>query len=367
MRQKRNKRSLRLTAVLATAIVLPYAVQRTHTCQHVNVLEHRSTTCTQSNGTETCTVALMEVLKINTLKQQACLRLVSNKTLIANVKIRWKGLYLHCDRETLYFTRSTNLNVTSSKRCPRMGSCSGDKCAKVNSTSIIPELKRGNHFPGRTGCYESCGGLGCDCFYPSSGCLFYRVFATPVDTKVYEIFRCMRWREQIMLEIIVEGTHIRSGKETHIVQVIPNAPITLPSLRLTMTSLSMPPTPALSSTFFTDGEDTAVWTGAITPNLICDSREKAQRMNCTVVDDCNCAPAESTVSCHCTSAHITREFDQLQHKLPKKTPYWELRYQNTSLVAKIPQMVSSEFIVEFHKTWDTAIVPGERGRMCSGK
>ncbi|KAK6060258.1 hypothetical protein COOONC_02087 [Cooperia oncophora] len=189
-----------------------------------------------------------------------------------------KELYLHCDRETLYFTRSTNLNVTSSKRCPRMGSCSGDKCAKVNSTSIIPELKRGNHFPGRTGCYESCGGLGCDCFYPSSGCLFYRVFATPVDTKVYEIFRCMRWREQII------------------------------------------------STFFTDGEDTAVWTGAITPNLICDSREKAQRMNCTVVDDCNCAPAESTVSCHCTSAHIfTREFDQLQHKLPKKTPYWEIR------------------------------------------
>ncbi|RCN25444.1 hypothetical protein ANCCAN_28843 [Ancylostoma caninum] len=49
-----------------------------------------------------------------------------------------------------------------------MGSCIGNKCADVNSTSLIPELEIGNSFPGRTACLESCGGPGCDCFYLKS-------------------------------------------------------------------------------------------------------------------------------------------------------------------------------------------------------
>ncbi|RCN49233.1 hypothetical protein ANCCAN_04648 [Ancylostoma caninum] len=89
------------------------------------------------------------VLKINSFKQEACLRL-----------------------------------VIDSKRCPHMGSCIGNKCADVNSTSLIPELEIGNSFPGRTACLESCGGPGCDCFYLSSGCLFYKIYAIPTDSKV---------------------------------------------------------------------------------------------------------------------------------------------------------------------------------------
>uniref|UniRef100_A0A7I4XXC3 Phlebovirus_G2 domain-containing protein n=1 Tax=Haemonchus contortus TaxID=6289 RepID=A0A7I4XXC3_HAECO len=356
-RRTSGRNGTRMTSALATALALLYLVQTTRSCQHVNVLEQSLTTCTQENGKEICKTSLLEVLKINSFRQQACLRLVRNSTLVLNIIIRWKGLYLRCDQETLYFTRSIHLNVTDSERCPRMGSCKGEKCVGSNSSSTIAELKRGNHFPGRTGCFESCGGFGCDCFYPSSGCLFYRIFATPTDNKVFEIFRCMRWREKTMFEITIEDISAKFGRESYVVQLLPNMPITLPSLQITMTSLSLPPTPALSRTFFTDGQDTAIWTCAFSPNLLCKSREKAERMKCILADDCNCAPAEFKISCQCTTPDITKEFDQLQLEIPKKTPFWELRYQqNTSLVAKIPHMVSSEIIVELHQTWDTTVI-----------
>ncbi|KIH49571.1 hypothetical protein ANCDUO_20354 [Ancylostoma duodenale] len=218
------------------------------------------------DGKETCTVSISDVLKLNSFKQQACLRLTINSTLIANVKIRWKGLYLRCDQETLYFTRSVDLRVIDIKRCPHMGSCLGEKCAAINRSSLIPELAEGNKYRGRTGCMESCGGFGCNFFYLSSGCLFYRIFAMPKSPTVYEVFRCMRWTEEVILEVIVENVK-ENGTQKYNVQAIPNIPIEIASLQITMTMLTLPPTPKLNSEFITDDQGTAIWSGAITPSL----------------------------------------------------------------------------------------------------
>lgn len=348
--------SARMTAALAVVMLWSQA----SACQHVNVLEYRSTTCREANGRENCTVTLSEVLKINTFKQQACIRLLRNSTLIAVAKFRWKGLHLHCERQTLYFTRSTDLNVLDSKRCPHMGSCTGQKCAGVNSSSFLPELEQSNQYPGRTGCFESCGGPGCDCFYLSSGCLFFRIFAKPRSTKIYEVFRCVRWSEMIKLEVQVEYANPKMGRLDYIISMAPNVAVNVPPLQLTMTSLTLPPIPALNDRFITDGRDIAIWTGAVTPNLYCDSSVEAQALNCTLVDDCKCAPAESKVTCHCTPSDIAKEFAQIQLKLPVRTASWELlQHGGSSLIAKIPHMVSSEIIVEFHQTFDMALLKVE--------
>ncbi|VDP52585.1 unnamed protein product [Heligmosomoides polygyrus] len=281
--RRRRTRSQQLAAALAVVICCTIQNQTTvEACQHVNVFQHRSTTCTRSNGQETCHVALTELLKISTFHQDASLRLTHNSTLIANVKIRWKGLYLSCEQETLYFTRSTSLRVLDSKRCPHMGSCVKDECANINTSSLLPELNMANQFPGRTGCLESCGGPGCDCFYLSSGCLFYRVYAVPHSPRIYEIFRCIRWSEEVKLEITLETANHPKGKQRFIEPVVPNVPVSLPFVQITMTSLTLPPTPSLNKDFVTDGHDTAIWLQKITPHLICSPKGNANLNNCSV-------------------------------------------------------------------------------------
>ncbi|VDM74868.1 unnamed protein product [Strongylus vulgaris] len=99
-------RQERMAAIMAIVIIVrcQYDV---HICQNnVNVLEHHSTVCKVMEGRVAC-IFVSETLKINTFKQEACLRITANSSLIANAKIRWFGLYLECERETLYFTRPT--------------------------------------------------------------------------------------------------------------------------------------------------------------------------------------------------------------------------------------------------------------------
>ncbi|KAK6032376.1 hypothetical protein OSTOST_01451 [Ostertagia ostertagi] len=90
--------------------------------------------------------------------------------------------------------------VVDSKRCSIRGSCIGNTCADVNATSLLPELKIGNNFPGITYCLESCGGPGCGCFHWDSGCLFYRIYAVPKDDTIYELYKCTTWDEEVDCE-----------------------------------------------------------------------------------------------------------------------------------------------------------------------
>ncbi|VDP64093.1 unnamed protein product [Heligmosomoides polygyrus] len=97
--------------------------------------------------------------------------------------------------------RYTSFNSGQDPLCPHSGSCTFEKCAAVNSSSLIPELEKGNRFPGNTACVESCGGPGCDCFYLSSGCLFYRIYLELLTTKIFKIFHCSRWTEEAKMEV----------------------------------------------------------------------------------------------------------------------------------------------------------------------
>ncbi|KAK6044196.1 hypothetical protein COOONC_18298 [Cooperia oncophora] len=276
---------------------------------------------------------------------EACLSVLYNSSLVSIVRVRWEGLYLTCERETLYFTRPSILRVLDSKRCPHMGSCTGQKCADVNSSSLIPELGTANRFPGRTGCFESCGGFGCDCFYLSSGCLFYRIYAVPTTSTVYEVFRCMRWSQQVKLTLTLENFRHERGQQQHELMVKPNIPVELPSIRLTLTSISLPPTPLLHNINMAERQNTK-------PHLF--FQLDALKTNCSLADDCRCAAAESKVVCECPTIDIEEEFNHLEAKLPIKTATWELETTKKNMViAKIPDMVSADLSINFHSTLDT--------------
>ncbi|KAK6035636.1 hypothetical protein COOONC_26859, partial [Cooperia oncophora] len=152
------------------------------------------------------------------------------------------------------------------------------------------ELEKANEYPGVTGCTESCGGLGCDCFYPSSGCLFYRIYLIPEDDRIYEFYRCARWKPSAELLVTMSGTN--SSTQALRLRVSPNQPKQFSWWTLTLSSLGIPPVPALDSTFITNGNHTALAPGHYYPPLVCRTSEDARNMTCEIVEDCICAPAE---------------------------------------------------------------------------
>ncbi|KAK6735965.1 hypothetical protein RB195_018931 [Necator americanus] len=341
-----RQRLRRLAEVLAIVAISVQVIAKGHTCQDVNIFALNSNICSSySSSAETCEVSFSNILKLNTFKQDACLRFSANKSLVSHLKIRWKGLALYCTHETLSYTRDIQIHVLDSKRCPHMGSCNCEKCAAINPTDLVPELQKANSYPGRTGCLESCGGLGCDCLYPSSGCLFYRVYAVPLSGDIFEISRCIRWKQEVKLEVTIET----NGKtHRYVLAVIPNVPIFMHNFTLTMTSLAVPPHPTLNQKFIINDKEYAVWQLDTNPLLSCKSRSDAKHLKCDFSDDCRCGPAESKVRCDCTYPQVSKIFKALSQKLPRQLGSTSFFKNNDSqIVARIRDTASTEFVITF--------------------
>ncbi|KIH59094.1 hypothetical protein ANCDUO_10690 [Ancylostoma duodenale] len=259
-------------------------------------------------------MSMARVLRRRTRDRQRPVDLVElfmilrNETSLHEIRIHWKSLALICEPETSLFTRDTAYHVVDSKRCPHTGSCKGKKCASIHSTSLLLELERGKKYPETTACVESCGGPGCDCFYWSSGCLFYRIYLTPTSSQVYEIFHCTRWSEAEKVEI-KHFDAIQGKTRTYIAHMRPNIPVVWNSFTFTLSSVTVPPTPLLNTHFITDGNNTAIWDSHMIPPLQCPNKFAAETLNCTVVEDCTCYPAETQVNCKYREANISAWFN----------------------------------------------------------
>uniref|UniRef100_A0A7I4YBT1 Phlebovirus_G2 domain-containing protein n=1 Tax=Haemonchus contortus TaxID=6289 RepID=A0A7I4YBT1_HAECO len=348
-----------LNTPLLTVISVILLSSLTLSCQDIDVFFYRDSICTFGlNGVKRCTLETTEIMKLNTFNQEACIRLRNRQAMEKEIRIQWRGLHLTCVKETIVFTRNTFQKVVDSKRCAHVGSCVDDKCASINTSSLLPELVQGNQFPGMTMCVESCGGIGCGCLALSSGCLFYRIFHVPQDEKIYEIFKCSQWKEEVELEI----TTISKRTETinkRLVRVQPTVPINYNKMRITLTSLSFPPTPMLASSFISDGSQMALWNHKETPQLLCDSEEHARLLNCTVTTNCRCEPAENKVTCVCTDFNLTRVFTkEIENRFPIRRPWITFateEHDAASVVARIPSFTTTELLIHLKEEFDNTI------------
>ncbi|KAK6040323.1 hypothetical protein COOONC_22171 [Cooperia oncophora] len=152
-------------------------------------------------------------------------------------RLRFEGLRLLCNRESLLHTRNVLQKVVDSKRCSSMGSCIGNKCGDINETSLLPELMIGNSFPGITSCVESCGGPGCGCFHWDSGCLFYRMYGVPKD------------------DPSIKELHYKS----YVLVFCPNVLVPIQNFEMTLSVRSVPPIPILEQNFIRSKHHAAVW------------------------------------------------------------------------------------------------------------
>ncbi|KAK5964180.1 Integrase catalytic domain-containing protein [Trichostrongylus colubriformis] len=346
MRRRRRRRIWSEIAIIITTMAIAV-----NGCQEVSVFHQHLDLCLRSSSRETCTVDTTEVVKINPFRREACLRLTANDSAITEIRILWKELQLFCEKETVLYTRSTRYATLDSKRCPHVGSCTGDKCASVNRSTLLHELEQANQYPGVTGCTESCGGLGCDCFYPSSGCLFYRIYLIPEDHRIYEFYRCARWKPAAELLVTMSGT--KASTQALRLRVSPNEPKQFSWWTLTLSSLGFPPVPALDSTFVTNGIHTAIAPRHYQPPLVCQTPKDARSMTCEVVEDCICTPAEIKIRCSCKGINLTSHMQHPDHRLPQLRPNVELREDRDQLLARIPHLPTAEFVLRVRGTFHT--------------
>lgn len=131
------------------------------------------------------------------------------------------------------YTRNVEQKVVDSKRWPHIGSCIGNKRAIVTTTSLLPELAIGDPFPGITSCIQSYGSPGCDWFYLSSGCLFYRIYAVPSDEQLYELYRCNRLKEEVKLCLNVYDVKEETN-QAYVSGLRPNVPTRIQNMDVTM-------------------------------------------------------------------------------------------------------------------------------------
>ncbi|VDP53845.1 unnamed protein product [Heligmosomoides polygyrus] len=139
--------------------------------------------------------------------------------------------------------------------------------------------------------------------------------------------------------------------------MIPNVPKKWGAFSITLSSITLPPTPTLNSLFITDGINTALWDSRWTPALQCVNKTTANEMNCNILEDCACFPAETKANCKCKQLNITEWFTSLQHRLPVVTPSVSFRRnKDGSVQASIHTMATSEMILTVQDKLDTEIM-----------
>lgn len=202
-----------------------------------------------------------------------------------------------------------------------MGSCSGAKCAEINPNSRVEELDTANRYVGITYCTESCGGIGCSCGFPSSGCLFYRVYHVPVDDELFEVFHCPTWNQKV--GISYEETTWQRKPKTCNIELLRSVRKSMTNTEIEVASIETPPLPLLTSTFIHNSRHTARLEQNYDFSYACilrlNSSTKIHDEECTIQDTCSCNPAEDSISCYCQHNNVS-QYMSIDHILPLRLP-----------------------------------------------
>lgn len=183
---------------------------------------------------------------------------------------------------------------------PTHGYVHESKCAKINPETLVEELDIGNNYTGIRHCSESCGGLGC-CCYPSSECLFYRIYCVPIDSTIYEIFVCPSLFETVkitcyLLLLLLDLFQGHRQSFSYDIEIHPYTVKKLHNTMLEVTTFSFLPMPTLNKRYITNGETTAYLLDNTAFSYACKGNPKhTNETECAIKDTCKCNRAEGYV------------------------------------------------------------------------
>uniref|UniRef100_A0A1I7WWB9 Phlebovirus_G2 domain-containing protein n=1 Tax=Heterorhabditis bacteriophora TaxID=37862 RepID=A0A1I7WWB9_HETBA len=147
------------------------------------------------------------------------------------------------------------------------------------------------------------------------------------------------------------------GENSNVKEAImrPNIPYQGTKMTIILSELTILPIPILADYFISDGRNTARWPKEYTPPLQCATVEKAQTLNCTVIEDCSCSPAENKIRCDCKGRNISQIFYSMENRLPIISPSVQFTQTASSIRARIMSLATTEFIIHLDETTPVSI------------
>ncbi|CAO4363147.1 unnamed protein product [Caenorhabditis nigoni] len=343
-RTRQRYHRMRMIIVLWLVLMTPLVLG----CQQIDVYTQFQKICSQKT-TDKCETFTEVTIDLNSAHKEGCIRLEKNGTVIRDIRIRLIEIRQECTKEIVAYSKDVETRIWSSKRCPRMGSCSGDKCKGVNRTSTIPELDHANQYIGNTYCTESCGTWGCGCGWFSSGCIFYRIYAFPRSDQTVDIFRCLDYRPTARFQITSSKLNSKQNeKTTSEVQMPIGQSETWADMTLTIDSIWTPPAPILNTWFIHKDGNVATWPQNHFPALNCDR----ERLNCTFHESCTCTSTEDDMRCYCDDDDIDGAFSEPRRHLPVREGHWRLETHQDTITANTAT-ATTKITMKILKKWST--------------
>ncbi|CAI2357551.1 unnamed protein product [Caenorhabditis sp. 36 PRJEB53466] len=350
-RGRRRRQSKWRELIVVLIVVLLTLGKLTNGCQEIDVMSQFQEICTEDK--KSCKQVTEQVIDLNNARREGCLRLQDNRTTIRDIRIQLQEVQLQCTKETITYTQDVELKVESSKRCPHMGSCTADKCGKIKTDDNLPELKAVAEYVGNTRCSESCGGAGCGCFYLSSGCLFFKIYAKPGAEAPIEVFKCLEYTPMAKILITMAYLNSRKNGETMKEFILPiGTTATLQDVTVSVNMIVTPPAEVLNTWFVKRGNETAVWPQNQVPSLRCEEGLK----NCTLQEQCNCLAAEQKMICQFKEDEFQEVFRSPEKHFPVHEGHWKMKMKNERVWAKTNSVSATQITIKMEKKWKTTVV-----------
>ena len=306
-------------------------------CDSTIAIEAKEHACLRRGKQLRCYLETMQIVKFTPVKGTACLQVKAANETIGEFRIRLQNVVLECEKMTMYHTRNSEAKVMSVKRCPGMGSCTGNTCAETRTNSKIKELEKVASFPGNTRCTESCSGPFCLCGGLSAACIFYKEYFRAITREVYEVSRCSKWKPEVILDMEFINQDGKIEKET--LKTGPSrAEKAMKGLgNLSITDINPYVLPILDSKFVTvvmGGPKRAFYMEeAWEPLLKCPTiGDTISHNNCVANTHCDCLPAETAMNCVCTPNAMSK-WESKENRLPVTQGGAILSFTGTRILA----------------------------------
>jgi hypothetical protein len=280
-------------------------------CSQTHTLTAQQEECFKySNGSLECLFSYNTLITEQPNGQEICFLLQGERKPVGTLTLTLHPVTLYCDAITEWYTRSYEILSISAKRCLWAGSCYGEVCEKLPPNGTVEEFgKKVNQVKGYAVCESSPGGPYHFCGWPTSGCLFYKIYPSILDDKIHHVFRC-DWHTRMKITAKLTRGNLTSQHE---LEMAPGTTDEWLGLRISLLLAPISPKSVLGLKWITDGARVAVISSLdedTIKKLHCNTKEDASKLNCHFDRDlCDCHPTDDNANCRCSELNLDQYYD----------------------------------------------------------
>uniref|UniRef100_A0A1I8BJB5 Phlebovirus_G2 domain-containing protein n=1 Tax=Meloidogyne hapla TaxID=6305 RepID=A0A1I8BJB5_MELHA len=321
-RIKRNRRLNRLG--LLNIMVLIIFVEIVRADIEVISVQAKSEDCYRSKNITTCKITTSNTLTLLPDGQVISLTLKNDKGMImGEMEFIMNSLSIKCNQKSQRQLRSYELKVGSVKRCPAQGTCKAGACQHIRSKENVEELLEWSGKPGNSYCVEGHALWGYQCGLPGAACYFYKVYAEPKSSEIYELVTCPTWDYVIDMEV---SMRFKGNISKYGFSINPGMTVKWDKIKISLMDITPPIAPILSSQFIMGNNGVAMVDNFKT-DLECEDASNFSKceLDINACKECWLNKEEEQIKCACMDLIIEDIFKDKQRSLPIDTKRIKLR------------------------------------------